>query len=364
MARLTPETNRFLRKAVAGLPFLKRNEVRAELRAHIEDAIQRHDAQDERASAERKAVGALGDVADLKTSQMKLHALEDAIRKRRAQDATPAHGEQGAAAESTPPNHARTGEEIRALEDLRHGLAEHIVFLQAEREAVMALGDAAALNRELLRAHFGGKWPLHFLRDRFVRLLRGPLNFMVRVQRDEIQCLIVQGRHGEAIERAQREFTMRGPSLLSHQRLAAAFSASGDHERALTHRQAAVDWLTTHPVSWRFIEGQHVALGAAYCNLAGALSCLGREDEAEAAVRAGLAVDDENFMLNLLQAKYCLKRGDYDGAFHHLEASLDEDCMVFDVGKSLLMFLHGNDFEPLRQDARFGRLLRRAYDWA
>ena len=31
MARLTPETKRFLRKAVAGLPFLKRSEAKAEL---------------------------------------------------------------------------------------------------------------------------------------------------------------------------------------------------------------------------------------------------------------------------------------------------------------------------------------------
>ncbi len=81
-------------------------------------------------------------------------------------------------------------------------------------------------------------------------------------------------------------------------------------------------------------------------------------------MRAGLAVDDGNFMLNLLQAEYCLKRDDYDGAFHHLEASLDEDRMVMDVGKFLLMFLHGNDFDPLRQDARFGRIVQRAYEWA
>ena len=312
-------------------------------------------------------MAALGDVADLDTSRMKLHALEDAIRKRSAQDATSVHGEQEAAAELTPPNHARTREEIRALEGLRHELAQHIERLHAEREAVVALGDAAALKRELLRAHFGGKWPLQFLRERLVRLLvqllRGPLSFMVRVERDQIQCLIRQGRYDEAIERAEREFASRGPSLLTHERLAGAYSAGADHERALTHRQAAVDWLTMHPVSWRFIEGQQVALGAAYCNLASALSCLGREDEAEAAVRAGLTVDDENFMLNLLQAEYCLKRGDYDDTFHHLEASLDEDCMVMDVGKYLLMLLHGNDFDPLRQDERFNRIVQRAYDW-
>lgn len=368
MARLMPETERFLRKEVAGLPTPKRNEVRAELRAHIEDAIQQHDAQNERAPAERKAVTSFGDVADLDTAKGRLRALDDAIRERRAQDATHVHGEQEAATDQAPPDHARSRKEIRALEEVRQGLAQRIARLQAERDAVAALGGANALNRELLRAHFGGRWPLHFLRERFVRLLlqlaRGPLSFMTRVERDEIRSLIEQGRHNEAIECAEREFASRGPGFLTHERLAAAYSASGDHERVLTHRQAAVDWLKAHPVSWRFIEGQHVALGIAYCNLAGALKRLGREDEAEAAVRAGLAVDDGNFMLNLLQAENCLKHGDYDSAFHHLEESLDEDRTVMDVGKFLLMLLHGNDFDPLRQDERFSRIVQRAYEWA
>ena len=39
MARLTPETERFLRKAVAGLPFLKRSEAKDELRAHLERTL-------------------------------------------------------------------------------------------------------------------------------------------------------------------------------------------------------------------------------------------------------------------------------------------------------------------------------------
>jgi len=278
------------------------------------------------------------------------------------------HDEHEAVAEQTPPNHARTGEEIRALDDLRHGLEQRIARLKVERQAVAALGNAAALNRELLRAHFGRKWPLHYFRERLVRrhmqLLRGPLRFMVRVERGRFERLINQCRYDEAIALAKRELVSRGPGFLTHDRLAAAYSASGDHERALTQRQAAVDWLKAHKLSWRFIQGHHAMLGIAYCNLAGALKRLQRDDEAEAAVRAGLAVDDENFMLNLLQAEYRLKHGDYDGAFHHLEVSLDEDRMVFDVGKNLLMILHGSDFDPVRQDARFGRIVQRAYDWA
>ena len=84
MARLTPESERFLRKAVAGLPSRKRREARDELRAHLEDAI-----------AHRVALGSDRELA--------------------------------------------------------------------EQESVAALGDVETLNRELLRAHFGKKWLLHYL---------------------------------------------------------------------------------------------------------------------------------------------------------------------------------------------------------
>ena len=74
MARLTPETERFLRKAVAGLPFLKRSEAKDELRAHLEDAIQQRVAQGtERASAEQVSVASLGDVAALNRDLLRSH---------------------------------------------------------------------------------------------------------------------------------------------------------------------------------------------------------------------------------------------------------------------------------------------------
>ena len=307
MARLTPETERLLRKAVAGLPFLKRSEAKDELRAHLEDAIQQRLAQ----GSEREL---------------------------------------------------------------------------AEREAVAALGSADVLNRELLRAHFGRSWLLQLLNYKLIRWIvqvpSGPLGFLARVERTP------RGPNEEAIERLERELATRGPGWEVYVRLGSLYSASahhelalavkqaltGDRERyqahkeaaenkrecALAHQQAAVEWLKAHPVSWRFVGGQQRALAVAYSQLAGILESLGRDDEAEAAVRAGLAVDDEFCGLNFQKAHYCLKRGDLDGTFYHLDASLDDNLTNGDHGKGLLFMLHTNAFEPLRKDKRFGHLLRRA----
>ena len=310
MARLTPETERFLRRAVAGLPFLKRSEAQEELRAHLEDAIQQRIAQ----GSEREF---------------------------------------------------------------------------AEQEAVTALGDATALNRELLQAHFGKKWSLHYSCHRLIRWIvhvhRGPLAFLVRVERPP------RGPNEGTIARLERDLATRGPSYEVYKKLCALYGASAEHEcaqatkreragergrmrahkeaalskreTALAHQQAAVDWLKAHPVSWRYMfGGQQRALAAAFSSLANTLERLGKYDEAEAAVRAGLAVDDEFCGLNFQQAQYYLKRGDLDGAFHHLDTFLDDDLTFGEHGKGLLLFLNTETFEPLRKDKRFGRLLQRAYE--
>ena len=310
MARLTPETERFLRKAVASLPSRKRREARDELRAHLEDAIQQRIAQ----GSEREF---------------------------------------------------------------------------AEQEAVAALGDASALNRELLQAHFGKKWPFHYSCHRLIRWIvdvhRGPLAFLVRVERSP------RGPNEDSIARLERDLATRGPSFEVYEKLGSLYSASAEHEcaqatkreragerermqahkeaalskreTALAHQQAAVDWLKVHPVSWRYIfGGQQRELAVAYSRLANTLERLGRDEEAEAAVREGLAVDDEMCILNFQQAEYCLKRGDLDGAFHHLDTFLDDDLTFGEHGKGLLLFLNTETFEPLRKDKRFGRLLQRAYE--
>ena len=290
MARLTPETERFLRKAVAGLPFLKRKEAGDELRAHLEDAIQQRVAQ---------------------------------------------------------------GEE-RA---------------QAEQDAVAALGDAAALNRELLRAHFGKKWLFQLLRYKLDSLLihlhRGPaarIGLFKFVMPFTFQRQRHLGRHDEVIACAERELALRGPSYEVLSLLGLTYCDIGEYERALPHLQAEVDWLNSHPLPWRFAGGQQRVIAGTYSKLAEALASLGKHDEAEAAVCAGLALDGQDFGLNFEQARYCLQRNDFEDALHHLELSLKDNSTHGEIGKAVLLILHSETFEPLRKDERFGEILRLAYE--
>ena len=297
---------------MAGLPFLKRSEAKDELRAHLEDAIQQRIAQGTK----------------------------------------------------------------RAL---------------AEKQAVAALGSAESLNRELLRAHFGKKWLLQVLVYKLIRLIvqapSGPLGFLARTEKTP------RAKNEKAIASAERDLALRGPSFEVYEKLGSLYSASAHHElalavkqaragdrkrfqahneaaaskreRALAHQQTEVEWLKTHPVSsWKFIGGQRRALAVAYSQLAGTLESLERDDEAETAVRAGLAVDDDFYGLNFQQAQHCLKRGDLDGTFHHLDAALDDDLTGGDHGKGLLFILNTETFEPLRRDERFSHLLQRAYECA
>ncbi len=291
MARLTPETKRFLRKAVAGLPLPKRKEAGDELRAHLEDAIQQSVAQgEEPASAEQKAVAALGNVE--------------------------------------------------------------------------------ALNRELLRAHFGKKWLFQLLRYKLDSLLihlhRGPaarIGLFKFVMPFTFQRQRRLGRHDEVIACAERELASRGPSYEVLSLLGWTYCDIGEHELALPHLQAEVDWLKAHSLaSWMFAGGQHRAIASTYSKLAEALASLGKHDEAEAAVCAGLALDGQDFGLNFEQARYCLQRNDFEDALHHLELSLKDNSTHGEIGKAVLLILHSETFEPLRKDERFGEILRLAYE--
>lgn len=291
MARLTPETERFLRKAVAGLPFRKRSEAKDELRAHLEDAVAQRIAQD----SERA---------------------------------------------------------------------------QTEKQAVAALGSAKVLNRELLRAHFGKKWLLHYLIHKLSWWLPELPHIQLRPRfaiwkyASKSRRLRDQGREDEVIARFERELALRGPSADIHEDIGSAYNAIGEHERALTHLQAAVELLKSDPTPRTYRGGQDVGLAGAYCRTAGVLKTLGREGEAEAAVRAGLAVNDRNFLLNYWQAEFYLSRGNLEGTFNHLEACLKDDQSVvgnFDKGIALLGILSTNEFDPARRDPRFSALVQRAH---
>ena len=138
MARLTPETERFLRKAVAGLPFLKRSEAKDELRAHLEDAIQQRAAQ----GTERA---------------------------------------------------------------------------QAEQESVASLGDAAVLNRELLRSHCGHRWPFFLLRSKFykwaIQSAGGQVGYKGRRESTKIGSQSDRVRVEQTIARAERAARVAGAEL-------------------------------------------------------------------------------------------------------------------------------------------------------
>ncbi len=292
MVRLTPETERFLRKAVVGLPLRKRREARDELRTHLEDAIEH-----------RIALGA----------------------------------EQAA----------------------------------AEQDAVVALGDVETLNRELLRAHFGRK----LLFQVVLQIVGGYLHQLPRVSLRRSGLKIwkytskyhrqsSEGRHDEVIARLEGELESRGPSLDIHQELGSAYNAIGEYELALTHLQAEVELLKENSELRQFRGGQDVWLAGAYCNLAGVLKSLGKEVEAEEAVRAGLATNDKNFLLHYQQAEFCLRRNDLDGTVHHLAACLQEDpdnVGKLDQGKALLHILCTDRFDKARRDPRFSALVQRAH---
>lgn len=291
MARLMPETERFLRKAVAGLPFLKRSEAIDELRTHIKDGIE-------------------------------------------------------------------------------HRVAQGSAPTVAEQEAVDAIGDAAALNRGLLRAHFGRKWLLHYLYSKLSWWLPELWHiqlrpkFMIWKHTSKYSHQYAEGRYDEIIPRLERELAARGPNDDIHHELGLAYNASGDYERALTHLQAAVDWRKAHAEPKTSPEERDIGLSGAYSNLAGVLETLGRHDEAEAAIRAGLTANGRCFMLNYQQAKYLVERDDVNEALEHLEVCLKDDTTVvgnFDLGNTLLLILATEKFNPMRKDPRFGGLVQRAY---
>ena len=292
MARLTPATERFLRKAVAGLPSRKRKEARGELRAHLEDAIELRIAR----GAEQAA---------------------------------------------------------------------------AEQDSVAALGDVETLNRELLRAHLGKKWLVQVILRRIggylpqlprVSLRRSGLKIWKYTSKYRRQSS--EGRYDEIIARLEGELESRGPSLDLHQELGSAYNAIGEYERALSHLQAEVKLLKEDSEPRKSRSGQDVWLAGAFCNLAGVLKTLGREDEAEEAVRAGLAADNKNLLLNYQQAEFCLRRDDLDGTLHHLAACLKDDpdnVGKLDQGKILLHILCTDRFDNARRDPRFSALVQRAY---
>ena len=262
--------------------------------------------------------------------------------------------------------------ELRAhLEDaIEQRVAQGSARTSAEQEAVDAFGDAAALNRGLLRAHFGKLWVLRYLYSKFswwlpeLGHIQFRPKFVIWKHTSKYHHLYVEGRYDEIIPRLERELAAGGPNGDIYHELGLAYNASGDYERALTHLQAAVDWHKAHAKPITSPDERDFGLSVAYSNLAGVLERLERHDEAESAVRAGLVADGRSSMLNLQQAKFLVKRGDVSEALDHLEISLNDPTTVvgkFDRGEALLLVLSTETYDPARRDPRFSALVQRAY---
>lgn len=242
---------------------------------------------------------------------------------------------------------------------VQHGADEET----AEREALEAFGPAEELRRDLARVprpgRLGGgvlgalvEWWLRLPVDALapLKLLRGrPVGSFSRDY--------ALGRYDAIIARGEHELRRRGPRFNLHHELGLAYNAIRDHERALEHLRADVAWLQHHPLP-RFLGGG-MALATSYSNLAGVLETLGRLDEADAAVAAGLAIDSKHGMLHLQRAKRLVVHGDSDGALRDLEALL-EDARMRPRSQLVLFATQDPTFAPLREHPGFRRMLLRA----
>lgn len=221
----------------------------------------------------------------------------------------------------------------------------------AEAEVLAAFGPVDTVRRDLLRVHRRRARDPYRVLDVLLSLF-AHLGFAdCRFNRD-----YALGRYDAIITRGER--TLRhGARFQVHHRLGLAYNAIGDHERALQHLHAEVEWNRRHPLPrWR---GGGMVLATAYSNLAGVLETLGRAEEADAAVRAGLAVDERHALLNLQRAKQLAARGEESEALRHLERAAG-DRRLRPRSVPMLFFTQDASFDALRHDPRFGRVLLQA----
>lgn len=234
----------------------------------------------------------------------------------------------------------------------------------AEAEALEAFGPADELRRQLADVHrhrssatgrllqavllWSASVPVDWL---------APLRLVLRRPIGNFGRDYALGRYDAIITRGERELRERGPRFNLHHELGMAYGAIGELDRALEHYQAEVDRLHSYPLP-RLLGGS-MALATAYSNLAGILERLGRVEDADRAVRAGLDVDGPHGMLHLQRALRLVALGDRDRAIDHLEALLDHK-RSHGRERLFLFATQAETFDPIRQDPRFGRLRLRA----
>jgi len=207
------------------------------------------------------------------------------------------------------------GHLIDAIErSIQHGMERET----AEREALTALGPVSELRHGLARTPRQGRLRGGVLGALTAVCVYIPIDLVALFKvftgrpRGSFQQDYRLGRYDDIIARGELELRTRGPRFNLHHELGMAYNAIRDYEPARQHLAAEVAWLQQHPLPGPL--GGHMALATAYSNLAGFLQAMGRLDEADTAVVAGLAADDKHGMLHLQRAQRHAATGNVRGA--------------------------------------------------
>lgn len=390
MARLTPETKRSLRKAVAGLPFRKRSEAKDELRAHLEDAIQQRVAQgSERTLAEQEAVGAIGDAVALNRGLLRahfgrmwlLHYLYSKLSwwlpelwhiQLRPKFMIWKHT-------SKYPHQYAEGRYDEIIPRLERELSARGPNDDIHHELGLAYNASGDYERALTHLQAAVDW-----RKAHAKPKTSPddRDFGLSIAYSSLAGVLDRlGRHDEAMSAIRAGLVADGRSFMLNHQQAKYLVKRGDVSEALEHLEVSLKDNTL--VVGNFDLGKTLLLilstdsydparkdprfgglaQRAYGDLAGTLEPMAGDVEVEKALQDSLAGDGEDFLVNYQKAKCCLGKGDIDGAFHHLEASLSDKVSSGDLGKTLLFLLTSQVFDPLRGDPRFDHLLLHASHW-
>ena len=390
MARLTPETKRFLRKAVAGLPFRKRSEAKDELRAHLEDAIEQKVAQgSEPALAEQEAMAALGDATTLNRELLRAHfgriwLFHYLFQKLNWWLPELPHIQLRPKFmiwwhTSKYPHQYAEGRYDEIIPRLERELAARGPDDDIHHELGLAYNAIRDYERALPHLQAAVDWRKAHAEPKTSPEERD--GALANAYSNLAGVLESLGRHDEAASAVRAGLVADGRSFMLNFQQARFLVERGNISEALEHLEVSLKDPTT--VVGRFDHGETLLLilstdtydparkeprfsalvQRAYGDLAGTLEPMAGDAEVEQALQDSLAGAGEDFLVNYRKAKCCLEKGDLDGAFQHLEASLSEKVSSRDLGKALLFLLTSQVFDPLRNDPRFDHLLMHASHW-
>jgi tetratricopeptide (TPR) repeat protein len=385
-----PDTERFLRKAVAGLPYRKRSEAQDELRTHIKDGIEHRVAQgNARSVAEQEAVEAIGDAAALNRGLLRahfgrkwlLHYLYSKLSWRlpelghiqlRPKFMIWKHS-------SKYPHQYAEGRYDEIIPRLERELTVRGPNDDIHHELGLAYNASGDYGQALTHLQAAVDWrkahakPKTSPDDRDLKLSVAYSSLAGVLER--------LGRHDEAMSAVRAGLVANGRCTMLNLQRARFLAEHGNSSEAMDHLEVSLSDPT--PVVGKFDRGQTVLLilstdkydpvrkdprfsglvQRAYGDLAGKLEPMAGDVEVEKALQDSLGENGERFLTNYQQAKCSMERGDLDGTFQHLEATLSDKGSSVDLGKTLLFLLTSHVFDSLRGDPRFDHLLLHASHW-